>query len=131
MSTSPEYRRQYYLNHKDKMNAQHRAWRESNREANRAIKKNWWENNPGQWRAICMSSNVRRKRLIAGQQISKHFSSEIVRIYALCPMGFEVDHIVPLRGKLVSGLHVPWNLQYLPAVDNREKSNSYPVSAEL
>lgn len=62
---------------------------------------------------------------------------QIKKIYEECYLKtkttgkkYHVDHIIPLNGKLVSGLHVENNLQIIPASENIKKSNKYKISNE-
>jgi uncharacterized protein YdaU (DUF1376 family) len=62
--------------------------------------------------------------------LSKAQHEEIASIYAKAALRtaetgikHEVDHVIPLRGKLVCGLHAPWNLRVIEAYKNRQKSN--------
>lgn len=49
-------------------------------------------------------------------------ANELSRAYGF---PWHVDHIIPLKGRNVSGLHTPANLQILPGEMNRKKSNLF------
>jgi len=52
----------------------------------------------------------------------------IAQFYQGCPAGSEVDHVVPIKGRKVCGLHVIDNLQYLSTGANRSKLNRFEIA---
>ena len=67
----------------------------------------------------------RQSKIVAG--LTQAHKAEVDAMYDFCQVfaGYEVDHIVPLQGKQVTGLDVPWNMQVLTRSENRRKSNKF------
>lgn len=126
-----EYQRQWRKENREKHRSYCRKWQEDNKEAATARLALWYQNNPGM-RAFYGAK--RRATLLKAtpKWLSEEQTRQIQVEYDLsnwCStiMGTEynVDHIVPLQGKTVCGLHVPWNLQVIPAKENMKKGNRF------
>jgi 5-methylcytosine-specific restriction endonuclease McrA len=93
-------------------------------------RKKYAENNKGKILARVRVYKIQKLKRTPGW-LSKEQKKQIEEFYILAKElqwlsdePLQVDHIIPLRGKNVSGLHVPWNLQILPSSANRKKSNN-------
>jgi hypothetical protein len=99
----------------------HKEWNRANRDKRREYDKRWRSNN----KDAVNAKNSSRFHRAKAQKPKWADMSKIREFYRNCPDGYHVDHIIPLRGETVSGLHVEENLQYLPALDNIKKSNLF------
>ena len=94
------------------------------------LQKKYRENNKGRysaWAAKRRASKMQQTPTWIG--IGDTFEMECIYTYAnaLNSIGlqYHVDHITPLQGKIVSGLHIPENLQVITAEANMRKGNRY------
>jgi hypothetical protein len=116
---SSEYFRSYRLKNKEKIIKYKNIWKEKNKSKVLNYYTNYNKRNP-EYRAY-MSAKRRATKLMATPIWSD--LEKIKKIYANCPENYHVDHIIPLKNPIVCGLHVPCNLQYLPALENIKKNN--------
>lgn len=113
--------RKWYAANKEKHKALRDRWRTANRDKVRKYNAAWRRANLKRMCAHARAYELRKQRAMPAWADRE----AIQRFYEQRPAGFHVDHIVPLRGKLVSGLHVLENLQYLPGLDNNKKGNRH------
>lgn len=76
-----------------------------------------------------LANNAKRRALLIDRVPAWADTKEISTVYLNCPSGYHVDHIIPLQGELVCGLHVEHNLQYLLAAANMSKGNTFDIEA--
>lgn len=108
-------------------------WRIANPEHvnTKIVKRRWASAHPEQknaWTAKRRAAKLQRTPLWLTQAHHKQieqFYWEAAEVSKVVGEFYHVDHIVPLQGKTVSGLHVPWNLQILPAKENLSKGNNH------
>jgi 5-methylcytosine-specific restriction endonuclease McrA len=128
-----EARRRHDERNKESIAAKKAVWYETNKERLVEIRKEARKRHYERHRAKCIEYVRRRTGKIrqAETLLSQSERAEIQAMYDFCRIfpGFEVDHIIPLSGKTVSGLHVPWNMQVLCAQENRRKHNKFEQSA--
>ena len=127
-------KRAYRAANKEKIIANKRAAYLATREASLAQKREYRQANKGKINFLCaMRKKVVKQR--TPMWLSPFDRLKIKCYYSVAAMlarnnkePWHVDHIVPLQGKLVSGLHVPNNLQFLRGVDNVRKKNKFEVA---
>lgn len=142
---TPEASREASIKHYAKVRdvriVEMRNWREQNpevakeaaddwRSRNPNASKDWFARNPGKkaayWAKYAQSKRQACPAWLTPEQHNEiaAFYTEAARLTDETGIPHEVDHEVPLNGRNVCGLHVPWNLQVLTEEDNRRKGNT-------
>jgi hypothetical protein len=139
--TRAEYFREY--NKREDIKDRKNEWYQENREAViaaaatrpaavlREYRNAWKANNKTQVRADTKARR-RKHRDATPLWLTRKQKSEIRQLYQIAITmtqttgeQYVVDHIVPLRGESVCGLHVPWNLRVITQEENLKKSNKH------
>jgi 5-methylcytosine-specific restriction endonuclease McrA len=139
--TRADYFREY--NQREDIKDRKNEWYQENRDAViaaaatrpaavlREYRNAWKANNKVQIRADTKARR-RKHRDATPPWLTRRQKSEIRQIYQIAITmtqttgeQYVVDHIVPLRGESVCGLHVPWNLRVITQDENLKKSNKH------
>lgn len=117
---------------KEKANSYKAKWKAENKERNAAINAAWKQSNPDRVRAASNKRNAICRRATPSWAnqffIDEAYSLARLRTQAT-GIKWSVDHIIPLSGENVCGLHVENNLQVIPLSENCRKGTRLMVVA--
>lgn len=116
---------------KERARLKAKKWREENPERNRLTKSSWRKQNLSVKNAANKRYETSKLKRTPSWLTEEHHKQILEKYWlaqdlkTITGEDYHVDHIIPLQGKNVSGLHVPWNLQVLPADLNLKKGTKY------
>jgi len=107
-----------------------KQWRLNNADYRKQYEKNYIENNRG-----LVNAKTARRRALLMQATPKWtnkekiltFYIEAARLTQQTGIEHNVDHIIPLRSKIVCGLHCEANLQVITKIENSIKHNKFSI----
>ena len=106
-----------------------RKWKAETKERKSEAQRQWYKANQSKINKYSANRRATRLNATPAWLTDKHRAEmaaiykEAVAMEKQTGILHHVDHIVPLKGENVSGLHVPWNLQILTATENMSKGN--------
>lgn len=115
-------RRADYASRRGSILAQVNAWRERNAPLLAATQRRYREANRGR---INAKNAARARHIKVATPTWANMGAISAIYYQAAASGMHVDHIVPLRSRLVCGLHVEANLRPMPGLENQRKGNRH------
>lgn len=143
-SCTSEYNKARYEANKETIKARQNEYVRKNKEAVKQRNKSYKERNKEQVLSLTRLWKKQNKHKVNAANKNRRFTElkatpkwltnddywMIEQAYELAQLRtkmlgieFHVDHIIPIKGKMVCGLHVPTNLQVIPALENMRKGN--------